>query len=342
MSREQGKLDIAVVGATGLVGGAVLELLAQREIPLGQLYPLASEDSEGNSVDFDQHRLTVHNLAKFDFSQVQLALFAVPEDVARAYIPHATQAGCIVIDFSSAYRLDPQVPLVIARVNPEAIADYGLKKIIASPDSSVIQTGMALDPLHRQNPLERINAVFMRAVSEIGRAGIDELSTQSIALFNLKEVKSKHFSQQIAFNVLAQAGGKSMQESAKFEANLQQELQKILQDPDIGMNATAVQVPVFFGHSAALHIEFKDKISMEQARKYLTKQTGLALVNDAKHGKYATAVSHAASDDEIYISRVREDLSWERGLNLWVVADNIRAAANNGVHIAEILVKDYL
>jgi aspartate-semialdehyde dehydrogenase len=342
MSKEQGKLEIAVVGATGLVGSAVIELLAQREFPVGQLYPLASEKSEGNSVEFGQHRLTVRNLEDFDFRDVQLALFCVPMEVAKSYVPQAAEAGCIVIDLSEAFRLDVDVPLVIAEINPGAVADFQNKYIIACPDSSVIQSLLALNPLHRQNPLERINAVYMRAVSEIGRAGIDELSGQSIALFNLKELKSKQFAQQIAFNVLAQAGGKIVKDGAKLELHLQQELQKILQDPDIGMNATAIQVPVFFGHSAALHIEFKDKFSTEQARKLLEKQPRLSLVDDARHGKYATAVSHAANDEQIYISRVREDPSWERGLNLWVVSDNIRAAANNGVLVAEILVKGYL
>lgn len=342
MSEKQGKWDIAVVGATGLVGSAVMELLAQREFPVGQLYPLASENSDGNSVEFGQHRLTVHTLEGFDFRDVQLALFCVPLDVALSYVPQAAEAGCIVIDLSGAFRLEPEVPLVMAEINPEAIKEFQARNIIASPDSSIIQSLLALNPLHKQNPLERINAVFMRAVSEIGKAGIDELSSQSIALFNLKEIKSKQFAHQIAFNVLAQAGGKSLVHGAKLEDYLQLELQKILQDPDIGMNATAVQVPVFFGHSAALHIEFKDKISREQAHKLLSKQSRLTVVDDARHSKFATAVSHAANDDQIYISSVREDPSWERGLNLWVVSDNIRAAANNGVLVAEILVKGYL
>jgi len=342
MSKLQGKWDIAVVGATGLVGGAVLELLAQRDFPVAQLYPLASENSEGNSVEFGQHRLTVHQLVNFDFRKVQLALFCVPADVAKSYIPQATQAGCVVIDTSTAFRLDPDVPLVIPEVNPQAIDGFQVKNIIACPDSSIIQSLLALFPLHQQNPLERINAVFMRAVSEIGRVGIDDLSAQSIALFNLKEHKSKQFNYPVAFNVLAQAGGKTVKDGAKFEQKLQQELQKILEDPDIGVNITATQVPVFFGHSAALHIEFKDILSTEQAHKLLETQPRLSLVDDARHAKFATAVSHAANDEQIYVSRVREDLSWERGLNLWVVSDNVRSAANNGVHVAEILVKGYL
>ena len=342
MSKQQGKWDIAVVGATGLVGGAILELLAQREFPVAQLYPLASEHSEGNSVEFGQHRLSVRKLDGFDFRDVQLALFCVPADVAKLYVPQAAQAGCIVIDLSEVFRLDPDIPLVIAEVNPHAVADYQRENIITCPDSSIIQSLLTLYPLHQQNPLERINAVFMRAVSEIGRAGIDELSGQSIALFNLKELKHNQFAQQIAFNVLAQAGGKIVKDGVKFEHNLQQELQKILEDPDIGMNTTATQVPVFFGHSAALHIEFKDKFSTEQAHRLLEKQPRLSLVNDKRQTKYATAVSHAANDEQIYVSRIREDQSWERGLNLWVVSDNIRTAANNGVLVAEILVKGYL
>ncbi len=342
MSKQQGKWDIAVVGATGLVGSAVLELLAQRDFPVAQLYPLASENSEGNSVEFGQHRLTVHQLDNFDFRQVQLALFCVPADVAQSYIPEATQSGCVIIDCSAAFRLDPDVPLVIPEVNPQAIDGFQAKNIIACPDSSIIQSLLALSPLHKQNPLERVNAVFMRAVSEIGRDGITELSEQAIALFNLKEHKSKQFAYPVAFNVLAQAGGRKVKDGAKFEQNLQEELQKILEDPDIGMNITATQVPVFFGHSTALHIEFKDIFSTEQAQKLLEKQPRLSLVDDARHAKYATAVSHAANDEQVYVSRIRKDLSWERGLNLWVVSDNIRSAANNGVLVAEILVKGYL
>lgn len=342
MSQQQGKFDIAVVGATGLVGSAVLELLTECEFPVGQIYPLASEDSDGNSVEFGERRLIVHQVEGFDFHQVQLALFCVPAEIARTYAPRATQAGCIVIDLSAAYRLDPQVPLVVADVNSDAVAGYQNKHIIACPDSSLIQILLALSPLHRQDPLERINAVFMLAVSELGKAGIDELSSQSIALFNLKEVKTRLFGQQIAFNVLAQSGGKTVKDGAKYEFQLQQELQKILEDPDIGMNVTATQVPVFFGHSAALHVEFKDEISTEQARKILSKQSRLTLVEAAGHGGFASAVSHAANDEQIYVSRVREDPSWERGLDFWVVADNIRAAANNGVLVAEILVKGYL
>ncbi|MBI1425337.1 MAG: aspartate-semialdehyde dehydrogenase [Gammaproteobacteria bacterium] len=342
MSKQQGKWDVAVVGATGLVGGAVLELLARRNFPIGQLYPLASENSEGKSVEYGDHRLTVHLLDNFDFRNVQLALFCVPSDVAKVHIPEASQAGCTVIDFSDAYRLDPAVPLVVAEVNPHALAEVSDGSIIASPDSSIIQCLLALHPLHQRNPLERINAVFMRAVSELGQAGIDELSSQSIALFNMKEMKSREFSQQIAFNVLAQSGGKKVKDGAKQEYHLQQELQKILEDPDIGMNVTATQVPVFFGHSAALHIEFKDKFSTEQAQKLFGTQTRIRLVNEARQARFATAVSHAANDENIYISRLREDPSWDRGLNMWVVSDNIRTAANNGVLVAETLVKDYL
>ena len=342
MSKQQGKWDIAVVGATGLVGSAVLELLAQRNFPVAQLYPLASENSEGTSIEFGKHRLTVHNLDGFDFRGVQLALFCVPEDVAKSYALEASQAGCAVIDLSEAFRLDPDIPLVIAEVNGQAVAGFQKKNIIACPDSSIIQCLLALSPLHQRNPLERINAVFMRAVSEIGKTGIDELSRQSIALFNLKEIKSEQFAHQVAFNVLAQAGGRKVKDGTKLERNLQLELQKILEDPDIGMNATATQVPVFFGHSAALHIEFKDKFSTEQAQKLLETQPRLSLVNKPRQTEYATAVSHAANDEQIYVSRVREDPSWERGLNLWVVSDNIRTAANNGVQVAEILVKGYL
>lgn len=336
MSSKQGKLDIAVVGATGLVGRVILELLAERGFPVGQLFPLAGDDSEGDSVEFGKHHLTVHRLEGFDFRQVQLALFCVPADVALQSIPEALAAGAIVIDLSSAYRLQADVPLVVAEVNPTAIADYTSRHLIACPDSAAIQLALSLFPLHRENPLERINAVVMRAVSDIGRAGIDELSGQSIALFNLKERKPGHFSRQMAFNVLGHGGGGKEKQGALCENHLQQELKKILEDPDIGLNVTATQVPVFFGYSAALHVEFKEKISTEQARKLLELEPRISLVEDA------TVVSHAANSDHVYVSRIREDSTWDRGLNLWTVMDNVRAAAINGVHVAEILVKDYL
>lgn len=334
--------DIAVVGATGLVGGAVIELLAQRDFPVGRLYPLASAESEGTSIEYDKHRLTVHDLAEFDFSKVTLAFFCVPEDVAREHIPRASGAGCIVIDQSPAYRLDPEVPLVIPQCNAQAVGDYGLKKIIASPDSSVIHSLIPLLSLHYAYRLERINAVQMRAVSEIGRAGISELSSQSIAVFNLKPIEQKYFQQQIAFNVLPQAGGMSAAAGVRLETLLQEEVQKILQDPDIQVNVTATQVPVFFGHSQALHIEFQEEIAIQDARERLMDDALGKLVQILDDGEFATAVENAANNDQIFISRIREDMTWPRGLNLWVVADNIRCAANNSVNIAEILVKDYL
>lgn len=336
MSNKQGKWDVAVVGATGLVGRAVLECLAERRFPVGQLFPLASADSEASSVEFGQRHLTVHTLEDFDFRQVQLAVCCVPADVASRAIPEAVAAGATVIDLSSAYRFDADVPLVVAEVNPTAIAAYSERQIIACPDSAAIQLALSLFPLHRQNPLERVNAVVMCAVSGVGHAGIDELSAQSIALFNLKERKPAHFSKQIAFNVLGHAGGKKVKQDALYESHLQQELKKILEDPDIGFNVTATQVPVFFGFSAALHIEFKEKFSTEQARKLLESEPRITLVDDA------TVVSDAANNDHVFVSRVREDTTWDRGLNLWTVMDNVRAAAINGVHIAEILVKDYL
>jgi len=334
--------DIAVVGATGLVGGAVIDLLAQHDFPLGQLYLLASSESEGTPVEYGKKRLTVHDLAEFDFSKVALAFFCVPDDVAREFIPVATGAGCIVIDQSPVFRLDPEVPLVIPHCNAQAAGDYGMKRIIASPDSSIIHSLIPLLPLHQVYRLERINAVQMRAVSEIGKAGITELSNQSIAMFNLKPIEHRYFQPQIAFNVLPQAGGGAAVASERLEALLQEEVQKILQDPDIQVSVTATQVPVFFGHSQALHIEFQEEIAIQDVRERLMDEALVKIIDTAEDGDYATAVGNAANNDQIFISRIREDTTWPRGLNLWVVADNIRCAANNSVNIAEILVKDYL
>jgi aspartate-semialdehyde dehydrogenase len=340
MPNEQGNWNLAVVGATGLIGTAVVERLAQGSLPLGELFLLGSERSEGDSVEFGRRRMVVHALEGFDFRNVDLALFCVPEPVARQYIPLATGAGCMVIDLSPAYRLEPDVPLVAGAINPQSLAGFANHNLISCPDSSVLHSLSILQALEPLGTPVRFHAVFMRAVSEAGRAGVEELSRQSIALFNLKPIESRVFEQQIAFNVLAQAG-QTRDAKRDIEQQLQSELKKILEVPDIGINIAAVQVPVFFAHSASLHIDFEDIFSMERASKSLSKNPRICLLNDAA-GKQPSAVTHAADDERVYVGRLRQTPGRETELECWSVADNIRAAANNGVLVAEILVKDYL
>jgi len=338
MPNEQGNWNLAVVGATGLIGNAVVERLAQGAFPLGELSLLASEHSDGNSVEFGRRRMVVHALESFDFQGVELALFCVPESVARQHIPRAIKAGCFVIDLSPAHRLDPDVPLVAGEFNPQSLAGFAKRNLVACPDSSVLHSLTILQALESLGSLQRFHGVFMRAVSEAGRAGVEELSRQSIALFNLKPIECRVFPQQIAFNVLARAGASERD----IEQQLQSELKKILEVPDIDISIAAVQVPVFFAHSASLHIDFEDNFSMERARKTLSTNPRICLLADATPGKQPSAVTHAADDERVHIGRLRQASGRATELECWSVADNIRAAANNGVLVAEILVKGYL
>lgn len=343
MTEEQTrKVDIAVVGATGLVGGAVLEQLVQRNFPVSNLYPLASSNSEGLAVEFGQHKLTVHDLKDFDFSKVQLAIFCVPTTVAREFIPAATETGCVVIDHSSAFRDDPAVPLVMAQINPDEIADYPSKNIIACPDSSTAHILLTINPLLNDHEIERVTVHAMRAVTDIGRAGIDELSQQSIALFNLKEIKCSQFDRQIAFNVLPAV--KSLAGTDKPQhAVIENEIHEILRRPDIKFWVTTVQVPVFFGHSYRLVAEFKGKINVRQITEILRRTEGIKLSSSTKPGNVPTVVTDAVKDERLHFDQPVIRGTNQSDLEMWLVADNIRCGvASNSVQIAEILVKGYL
>ena len=335
--------DVAVVGGTGAVGATLIELLAEREFPVGKLHVLASSRSAGETVLFRNRPVMVADAADFDFAQVQLAFFAAGGTVAAELAPKAAAAGCIVIDKSSHFRQDPDVPLVVPEVNAEALAGYTKRNIIACPNCSTIQVAVALKPLYDAVGVERVNVATYQSVSGAGKAGIEELAKQTAELLNGRGAKPKVFPRQMAFNVLPQIDAFTDNGYTKEEMKMVWETRKIFADEEIQVNPTCVRVPVFHGHSVALHVETGKPITREEARKLFKKAPGITLVDELKPGGYATPVSEASGKDSVYVSRVRQDISYPCGLDLWVVADNLRkGAALNSVQIAEILVKDYL
>ena len=336
--------DVAVVGATGAVGTAMLEILGERKFPVGEVHALASERSVGERVSFGSRELKVQNLADFDFHKVQLGLFSPGASVSAVYAPRAAAAGCVVIDNTSRFRYDADVPLVVPEVNPLAIAQYKARGIIANPNCSTIQLMVALKPIYDAVGIERINIATYQAVSGAGRSGIEQLASETALLLNGKPLdKGGKFPRQIAFNVLPQVDEFQDNGYTREEMKMVWETQKILGDGSIKVNATAVRVPVFYGHSEAVHLETRDKISAEAARALLAKAPGLVVLDDRKPGGYPTPVTEAARRDGVFVGRIREDLSHPRGLDLWVVSDNVRkGAALNAVQIAELLVKSYL
>jgi len=337
------KFDIAVVGATGAVGETMLSILAERNFPVGRVHALASERSVGKRVAFGDTHLKVEDLATFDFSTVQIGLFSAGASVSREYVPKATAKGCIVIDNTSEYRYDEEIPLVVPEVNPHAIARYKDRGIIANPNCSTIQMMVALKPIKDAVGIERINVATYQAVSGSGAKAIEELASQTAALLNGRPIKPEVYPKQIAFNVLPHIDVFLDNGYTKEEMKMVWETRKILEDASIQVNPTAVRVPVFFGHSEAIHIETKEKISAEQVRELLEKAPGVTVIDTRKAGGYPTAVTESAGHDSVFVGRIREDISHPRGINLWVVSDNVRkGAALNSVQIAEILIRDYL
>lgn len=329
--------DIAVVGATGLVGETLLSLLAERNFPLGQVYALASENSLGKEVELGRKTLDVEDLATFDFAKVQLAFFAVDAELAAEYVPIATQAGCIVIDNSAQFRDEADVPLVIPEVNPEALAAYTHRNLIASPSSSTIQLALALKPLLEIVKLTRIQVVVYEAASGAGRQAVDELAGQTASLLSGRPVESKIFAKQIAFNLLPQVDDLLETGHTEQELRLLKETRKVLSEPDLPLSPTVIRVPVFFGSSATVYLETATKLSLTQVRSLLENAKGIELVDEK--GDYPTPVVEAANNDPVYVGRVREDLIQANGLHVWLVVDNIRkGAALNSVQIAELLI----
>ena len=335
--------DIAVAGATGVVGESMLEVLAERKFPVGNVHALASERSAGNKVAFGDDELVVEDLADFDFSTVAIGLFSAGGSVSAEFAPKAAAAGCVVIDNTSHFRYDDDIPLVVPEVNPGAIADYVDRGIIANPNCSTIQMVVALKPIYDAAGIERINVATYQSVSGAGRRAIDELARQTAELLNGKPLELEGEVRQIAFNAVPHIDVFQDNRYTREEMKMVWETRKIFADESILVNATAVRIPVFFGHSEAVHIETRDKISAEQVCELLRDAPGVTLLDGVRTGEYPTAVSNAAGTDPVYVGRVREDISHPRGINLWVVSDNIRkGAALNSVQIAEILAKNHL
>ena len=335
--------DVAVVGATGAVGETMIEILEQRNFPVGNLYPLASSRSAGKTVVFKNKSYSVQDLADFDFNQTQIGLFSAGGSISEEFAPKAAAAGCVVIDNTSHFRYDDDIPLIVPEVNAWALDQYKQRNIIANPNCSTIQMLVALKPIYDAVGIERINVATYQAVSGTGKEAIEELATQTAALLNGQPAKSSVYPKQIAFNVLPQIDVFMGNGYTKEEMKMVWETKKIFADDALDVNPTCVRVPVFYGHSEAVHIETREKISVEQAHKLLKKAPGVKLMDKRANGGYPTAVTESAGKDPVYVGRIREDISHPRGLNLWVVSDNVRkGAALNSIQIAEMLIADKL
>ena len=335
--------DVAVVGATGAVGEAMLEILAERRFPVGRVHALASERSAGKRVAFGERQLVVQDLAGFDFSTVRIGLFSPGAAVSKVHAPRAAAAGCVVIDNTSAFRYDEDKPLIVPEVNAHAIGGYRDTNIIANPNCSTIQMLVALKPLHDACGIERINVCTYQAVSGTGKEAIEELGQQTARLLNGLDVSPSVYPKQIAFNALPQIDDFQENGYTKEEMKMVWETHKIMEDPSIRVNPTCVRVPVFYGHSEAVHLELSRPLTADAARELLQNAPGVVVVDERIDGGYPTAVTESAGTDAVFVGRIREDISTERGLNLWVVSDNVRkGAALNSVQIAECLVRDHM
>ena len=340
MSRE---FDVAVVGATGAVGETMIEVLAERDFPVRHLHLLASARSAGRRVKFKGREIVVEDLAEFDFSKVQIGLFSAGASISDVYAPKAAAAGCVVVDNTSRFRYEDEIPLVVPEVNPEDVADYRNHGIIANPNCSTIQMLVALKPIYDAVGIERLNVCTYQAVSGTGKEAIEELAAQTAALLNGKPIQPTVYPKQIAFNALPHIDVFMDNGYTKEEMKMVWETRKIMGDDNIQVNPTAVRIPVFYGHSEAVHLETREKITVAQAREVLARAPGIVLMDGREAGGYPTAVPDAAGHDAVLVGRIREDISHPRGLDLWVVSDNVRkGAATNSIQIAEILGKDYL
>jgi len=337
------KYNVAIVGATGAVGEAMISILEERKFPVDNVYALASSRSVGKRISFNGKQLVVQDLAEFDFSQAQIGLFSAGASLSEKYAPIAAAAGCVVIDNTSQFRYDDDIPLVIPEVNPESIAEHKTRGIIANPNCSTIQMLVALKPIYDAVGIERINVCTYQAVSGSGKEGVEEVVNQTAKLLNGKPVTTKVYPKQIAFNVLPQIDVFMDNGYTKEEMKMVWETKKIMGDDSIQVNPTAVRVPVFYGHSEAVHIETRDKISVEKVRELLSATQGITVLDERVDGGYPTAVTESSGNDDVFVGRIREDISHEKGIDLWVVADNVRkGAALNSVQIAEELIKNYL
>lgn len=335
--------NVAIVGATGAVGEVLLELLETRNFPVNNLYLLASERSAGTTLSFKGRRIAVQNLAEFDFSQAEIGLFSAGGSISAEFAPKAAAAGCVVIDNTSHFRRDEDIPLVVPEVNSHALARFADRNIIANPNCSTIQMLVALKPIYDAVGIARINVATYQAVSGTGKSAIEELAAQTARLLNGQPAESKVYPKQIAFNALPHIDTFQENGYTREEMKMVWETQKIFEDETISVNPTCVRIPVFHGHSEAVHIETKRPVTAAEAQSLLESAPGVEVIDTRGDGGYPTPVSEAAGSDPVYVSRIREDISHPMGLNLWVVSDNLRkGAALNSVQIAEVLVEKYL
>lgn len=333
---KKSKIDVAVLGATGLVGETILRILHEREFPVGKLYPLATARSAGETVLFGNKQYTVLDAAEFDFSQVQIALFSAGSEASAKYAPLAAKQGCVVIDNTAQFRNENDVPLVVTEINPEKIADYKQRNIISNPNCSTIQMLVAIFPIYKAVGITEINVATYQSVSGTGRAAISELVEQTGMLLNGRPAEADVYQHQIAFNVFPHIDQFLDNGYTKEEMKMLWETRKILNDPKIRVNATTVRVPVIYGHSEAITLTTAQPISAAQAIELLNDAPGVKVTADPK--KYPTALN-ATGKDAVYVGRIRNSVDNELQLNMWVVCDNIRkGAALNTVQIAELLI----
>tara|TARA_B100000676_G_scaffold306580_1_gene363084 strand:+ start:1758 stop:2774 length:1017 start_codon:yes stop_codon:yes gene_type:complete len=334
------KVNVAVAGATGAVGEAMLEILAERSFPAEQVFALASSRSVGKTVTYGDKSLRVTDLAEFDFSQAHIGLFSAGGSVSEVHAPRAAEAGCVVIDNTSHFRRDSEIPLIVPEVNGHRIGEYARRNIIANPNCSTIQMLVALKPIQDAVGLARINVATYQAVSGAGASGVHELAGQTAQILNAKPVDGGIFTKQIAFNAIPHIGDFQENGYTLEEMKMVWETKKIFEDDGIEVNPTCVRIPVFYGHSEAVHIETRAPLSAADARDLLDGAPGVTLIDEEADAGYPTPVPDAAGTDPVFVGRIRDDISLTNGLNLWIVSDNVRkGAALNSVQIAEVLLR---
>ncbi len=335
------EVNIAIVGATGAVGEVMLELLAERDFPAKSVSLLASERSAGARIPFKQQSITVQNLAEFDFTGTDIALFSAGGSVSEEFGPKAASQGCVVIDNTSHFRRDPDIPLIVPEVNLHTLAQHKQRNIIANPNCSTIQMVVALKPIYDRVGIERIHVSTYQAVSGSGKSGVEELATQTAKLLNAQEIESRVYGKQIAFNAVPHIDDFQDNGFTKEEMKMVWETHRILEDEAIQVSPTCVRIPVFYGHSEAVYVETNAPLSASDARALLSDAPGVTVLDERVSGGYPTAVTEASGTDAVFVGRIRNDVSHPRGLHLWVVSDNVRkGAALNSIQIAEALLKE--
>ncbi len=336
------RYNVAVAGATGAVGREMISILEQRRFPVDKISFLASTRSAGSFIEFRNQDVKVELLVKDSFEGMDIALFSAGGTISEEFAPYAAKSGCVVVDNSSAFRMDPHVPLVVPEINPHAIDQFNNKGIIANPNCSTIQMVMALKPIHDAAKIKRVVVSTYQAVSGTGKKGIDELMEQVNDILSFQSIECNVYPHQIAFNCLPQIDVFFENGYTKEEIKMVNETKKILEDDSIGITATTVRVPVFCGHGESVNIETQKKISVPKVRELLSQAQGITVIDDPASSMYPLPI-HAAGKDDTFVGRIREDESIENGINMWIVADNLRkGAALNAVQIAEVLIRDFI